>query len=81
MNTGLLAEWRGSQGFCVSDFRSRGDQTRPGHPLLFLVPVPVLVVEGVLLLLVIGFLDGGGLQVSVRPLGHSCESPKPCFQS
>lgn len=53
VNTGLLAEWRGSQGFCVSDFRSRGYQSRPGHPLLFLMPVPVLVVEGVLLILVI----------------------------
>lgn len=55
---GFLPEWRGSQGFCDSDFRSRGDQTRPGHSLLFLVLVPVLVVEDVLLLLVIGYLDG-----------------------
>lgn len=31
--------------------------------------------------MVIGSLDGGGLQVSVRPLGHFCESPEPCFQS
>lgn len=31
--------------------------------------------------MVIGSLDGEGLQVSVRPLGHFCESPEPCFQS
>lgn len=57
VGTGFLPERRGSQGFCDSDFRSR-DQTRPGHSLLFLVLVPVLVVEDVLLLLVIGYLDG-----------------------
>lgn len=48
-----------SQGFCDSGFRSREDQARPGYPLLLLMPVPVLVVECVLLLLVIGCLDVG----------------------
>lgn len=70
-----------SQGFCDSAFRSRGDQTRPGYPLLFLMPVLVLVVEGVLLLLVIGCLVAGGLEVGFKPLGQSCESLEPCFQS
>lgn len=69
-----------SQGFCDSGFRSR-DQTGPGYPLLFLMPVPVLIVEGVLLLLVISCLDTGGLELGIKPLGRSRESLEPCFQS
>lgn len=48
-----------SQRFCDSGFRFREDKAQPRSPLLLLMPVPVLVEEGVLLLLVIGCLDMG----------------------